>query len=345
MDDERWQRLLSSVKGISGELEIALIVDSPWIPDFADLSHIEYYLEFDKWLDSNIALYDRFPEIIFVPGFWVEYGMAAEPSGFGSRITWSEDSLPTPHPVLEDLQQIENLKPPRPARDGLMPFVIHDYGQLKRVLQDKKFEVKIVAARGPLAVASWVRGVTSLIKDIKRSPDRAKDLLKVTTDLVKKWLAEQVEALPQVEGILLLDDIVGFLSPEDFATFAEPYLREIFENFSGFVRFFHNDTPNFGILQSLAELDFEVFNFSHEMDIAKVRTAVGSELCLMGNIPPVDVLVRGTPGQVREKAKDIISKVENDERILLSAGGGVAPDTPTENIVALSETVKEYNEK
>ena len=343
MDNEKWNSLVRSVRGESNDLRVALIVDSPWIPEFAGISHMEYYLEFDKWLKSNLDLYGRFPDIFFLPGFWVEYGMAAEASGFGSRVRWSKDSLPTPHPIIDDIGRVKDLVTPRPSKDGLMPFVIHNYRRVERAIRDEGSEVKMVAARGPLAVASWIRGVTSLVKDVKKNPEEARRLFEITTELIIDWLKEQEQVLSQVEGVLLLDDIVGFLSPEDFSKFAKPYLEKIFTSFPNHLRFFHNDTANLDILPQLADLDFEVFNFSHEMDIAEVRAKVGQDLCLMGNLAPLDVLARGTPDQVREETSEIISKVQGDRKLLLSAGGGVAPGTPVENIAALSRTVEEYN--
>ncbi len=344
MNSQSWERIKEVILGNERTPHVSLIVDSPWIPDFADITRMEYYMEFDKWLNANMDLYQKFPNITFIPGFWMEYGMAAEPSGFGSRITWSEDSLPTPHPIVEDIEKISEIDQPNPKKDGLMPLILHNYRRAKKSFSQKDFQIKIVAARGPLAIASWVCGVTNLVKNIKKRPEEVQKLLNKTTTLVKDWLDAQIDIFDNVEGILLLDDIVGFLSPGDFDTFAAPYLSEIFQHYSSLIRFFHDDTSNFGILPNLANLDFEVFNFSHEMDISKVRDKVGSKICLMGNLPPMDVLAKGDPVQVKNETKILIEKIESFENTIISAGGGVAPDTPVENIEALSETVQIYNE-
>jgi hypothetical protein len=56
--------------------------------------HAGYFLQPDEWLRINLSLLKRFPEVAWIPGFWVEYGMAAEPSAFGTRIVWHHNQPP-----------------------------------------------------------------------------------------------------------------------------------------------------------------------------------------------------------------------------------------------------------
>jgi uroporphyrinogen decarboxylase len=54
----------------------------------------------------------------------------------------------------------------------------------------------------------------------------------------------------------------------------------------------------------------------------------------MGNVPPLDVMARGTPEQVQAWARECIRKT-GGRGLILSAGGGVSPGTPPEAIDAL----------
>ena len=111
-------------------------------------------------------------------------------------------------------------------------------------MEDAGHLVTMVAARGPLTVATHLMGVTNFLLALKLSPDETHRLLRITTTLVRDWLEAQAEALGDVEAILVLDDIVGFLSAKDYLEFARPYLQEIFEAFPAALKFFHNDTEN-----------------------------------------------------------------------------------------------------
>jgi uroporphyrinogen decarboxylase len=54
----------------------------------------------------------------------------------------------------------------------------------------------------------------------------------------------------------------------------------------------------------------------------------------MGNVPPLDVGVRGTVDMVAAHAQEILSKT-GGRNLILSLGGGVSPGMPRENIHAL----------
>ncbi len=84
----------------------------------------------------------------------------------------------------------------------------------------------------------------------------------------------------------------------------------------------------------MGQLHCEVWNFSHEMDIAAVRAAV-PPMALLGNVAPLDTLVRGTPDQVFREARACVDKVAAGGGFILSAGGGLSPGTPAEHIDAL----------
>ena len=82
-----------------------------------------------------------------------------------------------------------------------------------------------------------------------------------------------------------------------------------------------------------------IFNFSHKIDIAKARELVGPEICLMGNVPPLEIMVNGDKKDVRDATKACIQR-HPQKGLLLSAGGGVSPGTPGENIHALVEAAR-----
>jgi len=140
--------------------------------------------------------------------------------------------------------------------------------------------------------------------------------------------------------VLVLDDIAGFISAKDYLAFAHPYLKEVFDAFPGALKLFHNDTNNPVSYPHLSSLGVHVFNFTHEQPIAKVRALSGPDLCLMGNVPPLGVLAQGSPAAVRDHARACIAAHGPRPRLLLSAGGGVSPETPGENLAALLDATR-----
>jgi uroporphyrinogen decarboxylase len=84
----------------------------------------------------------------------------------------------------------------------------------------------------------------------------------------------------------------------------------------------------------------DVFNFSHETDLARARELLGPEIVLMGNLPPLDLLVRGTPDQVREATARQLGQLAEVGPMLISPGGGVSPGTPIENLQAMCHEIR-----
>lgn len=332
--------------GKTDQVPVALIVDSPWLPGYSNIDTRDYFLFPEKWLDINKGLLERFPDVVWIPGFWVEYGMAVEPSAFGAKMRFHADRPPSIEPIISDFGfWAEELKPIDPQEDGIMPLVLRLYETMDERLRADGLGINMVAARGPMAVLSWLTGVSPLMMEIAMNPDRVTKMLEVVTTSLIRWLQAQLDAIHNPEGILLLDDVVGMVSKNHYETIIHPHLRRLFDAFDGLIRIYHNDTPCAHLFESLADANFEVFNFSHTIDIAEARQKIGDRVALMGNVPPLDIAVRGTPAEVTQWAKDCIDKVAAGGGLILSVGGGVSPGTPAENIDALVQAAREGSPK
>jgi len=338
-----WQDFKEAARlGEPKQVPVALIVDSPWLPGYAGIDTRDYYLLPEKWLEINLGLLDRFPGAVWIPGFWVEVGMAAEPSAFGVIPRFYPDRPPSIEPLIDDLEFWAGAKAPNPEQAGLMPLVLRLYELMEEQLHARGLGIKMVAARGPMTLASWLMGVTPLMMGVATNPGAVSRLLEMTTTTIIGWLQAQLDRLRQPEGILLLDDIVGMVSPRHYETLVHPHLRRIFDEFEGLIRVYHNDTPCPRLLESLVEANFDVFNFSHETDIAEVKAKMGHRVALMGNVPPLDLGVRGTPAEVASWAGKCLDRGAPGGGMILSFGGGVSPGTPPEHIDALLRAAREW---
>ncbi len=330
-----WERFATVARGGRADrVPVALIAGSPWLPGYAGIDTLGYYLRPDEWVRIHTSLLERFPDVVWVPDFWIEYGMAAEPSVYGARIVWHHNQTPAIEPVPGGLRALAEMEAADPQRHGLMPLVLERYVDAERRLLPKEMSIKMVAARGPLAVASWLLGVTDLLVALKTEPESSGRLLESLTVTTINWLRAQLDALRAPEGILLLDDIVGMLSPRMFEQFVRPYYARIFGAFDGLIKVYHNDTPCPHLLTPLSTLGFNVWNFSHELDIAAVQAKMPG-IALMGNVPPLAVMARGTTQEVESWARDCVRKTDG-RGLILSAGGGVSVGAPPEAIDALT---------
>lgn len=338
MRPEQWETFKKAAKRCPGAgTPVALIIDSPWIPGYLGISHLDYFLDPELWFQANLRIMREFPEIIFFPSWWVEYGMAIEPSAYGNRIHFEVDQPPTQSPSLLRLEEVSRLEEVNPYSDGLMPFALQLYRMHKPRILEAGYTIPVVAARGPLCLASFLRGVPEFMLDIADNPEGVHALLRLTTRTVIDWLKAQAQVIGEtVEGILVLDDIAGFLSGASYREFAHPYLKQVCDAFpSDWVKVYHNDANVRPFLGDLTGTGFDVLNWSHKVDVREVREKTNGRLCLMGNVPPLEIGVRGTPEMVAQSAREVLAKSEG-QGLILSVGGGVSPGMPRENLRALA---------
>jgi MtaA/CmuA family methyltransferase len=306
------------------------------------VSHHDYYFDPECWFRCNLAIAGQFPEVIFFPSWWAEYGMAIEPTILGGKARFRADQPPGVEPFMDSLDAISSLSSFNVETDGLAPLALHRIRSMRGRIAGAGHVVPAVAARGPLCTASFARGVTNLMMDLIDDPDGVKRLLDVTTRLTIEWLQAQAAAAGDVESIFVLDDIVGFLGEQQYLEFAHPCLKRISDAFpSHWIKVYHNDTNIRNCLPHLADAGITVLNWDKHMEIAEVARVAEDKLCLMGNVNPLETGVRGTPAEVYSAAMEVLRKAPS-KRFVLSLGGGTSPGMSRENVEALVAATRDF---
>ncbi len=341
MTNDQWVQLLDAVHGRTPNIPVTgFIVDSPWIPGWAGVSTLQYYSSEEIWFKTNKKVIETFPGILFLPGFWSEFGMCTEPSAFGAKLVWNEFSLPHAEKILHNVSEAATLKV-NPKTDGLLPLVIQRLLNYKKPMQEMNHEVKFAVARGPLNIASFLTGTTELMMGFMMDAENSHKLLDTITQFIISWIQYQKEAVPSIEGILLLDDIVGFVGDNECREYAVPYIKKIFRSIDSKLNFFHNDAPGLISAPYLKEMGVHLFNFSFEHSMKEIRRLAGPEVALIGNLPPRDVLAAATPEKVFEETRKMVREFGDNNRVIWSCGGGMPPNVSTENIRAFKKAVDE----
>jgi uroporphyrinogen decarboxylase len=323
---------------------MAMIIDSPWIPGYVGVSHMDFFLDPEVWFQSHLKIHEEFPDVIFVPGWWMEYGMAAEPSALGAKIKFWPDNTPSEYHNLLNIEDVDKLHDYEIEADAFMALTLHRIRMQKQRVFDAGYIMPFVTARGPMCTAGFVRNTSDFMLDLVDNPEASHKLLDLCTRLIIDWLKAQHKAIGDcVEGVFILDDIVGFVNEEFYEEFCHPYLKRICDAFpADWVKLYHNDADVEACLEHLPETGFNVLNWGKQTDIADVKDRIGDDMTLMGNVNPLEVGVRGTPDEVHAATHRVLEK-SGGERVILSLGGGTSPGMPRENIQAMLKALNEYN--
>ena len=334
MTDNQWDELVAVLNGAPRTRPtIGFIIDSPWLPNWFGIDILDYFTNQDLWFEANRKAIETFPEVTFLPGFWSEFGMCTEPSAFGAKCVFHQNEFPFAEKVIRDVAQVDDLVEPNPATDGLLPFMLNRLKSVRPRLEDMGHKIRFSVSRGPLNIATFLMGTTEFLMALKTDPDRAHNLLRVITSFLKKWHALQRETFPSIDGMFLLDDIVGFIGGEDFREFGLPYFKEIYAD-GGTVKFFHNDAQCAKSIACYPEIGINLYNPGIFNPLAELRQMSANRLTILGNIPPRDVLAKGSPADVRAAVQKLLSETPDRSKLILSCAGGMPPGVSTENIEA-----------
>lgn len=345
MTDMQWKLLKRTIQGEqSTPLPMGFIIDCPWLPNWYGVSMLDYFSSDETWLSANLKAIKEFPDVMFLPGFWSEYGMCTEPSAFGVRCTFSANEFPHAHRVSLSDHDIDSLPSPNPKIDGLLPFMLNRLKMARPRIEDAGHAIRFAVARGPLNIASYLMGTSEFLTLLMMDPRKAERLIKKITTFLKEWLSLQRETFPSIDGIFLLDDIIGFLGEPEFRAFGLPHFKELFDTDVS-VNFLHNDASCKVSAPFLPEMGVNLFNMGFDVTLNELKSITENKVTLVGNIPPRDVLASGTPADVARATNELIASLGDRSMVIVSCGGGMPPGVKSENIAAFIQAVKNSGTK
>jgi uroporphyrinogen-III decarboxylase len=340
MTDQQWDLLVNTIKGErSPSPPVGFIIDCPWLPNWFGTSILDYFSNDRIWLEANLRAIKEFPEVMFLPGFWSEYGMCTEPSAFGARCTFPQNEFPHAHKVHLSDKGIDSLPSPDPRKDGLLPFVLNRLKLARPRIEDAGHKIRFAVARGPLNIASYLMGTVDFLTMMMLEPDKAERVINKITLFLEQWIDLQRQTFPTIDGIFLLDDIIGFLGMEEFRTFGLPAFKTLLSTDVS-VRFLHNDAHCRTSAPFLPEMNVNLFNMGFDITLNELKALTGNTVTLLGNIPPRDVLASGTPQDVKRATTELVNSLHDKSRVILSCGGGMPPGVESRNITAFVEAAR-----
>ncbi|PGH40161.1 MAG: uroporphyrinogen decarboxylase [Candidatus Nephrothrix sp. EaCA] len=166
-------------------------------------------------------------------------------------------------------------------------------------------------------------------------PALAHQLLQKITDITIVYLQHQVKA--GADAVQVFDSWAGALSPDDFKTFAQPYLFQLVEAVKAPVILFPKGS--WYALKDISESGASGVGIDWCISPQQAREWTGNKITLQGNFDPAKLLA--PIPEIKKSAKAMID-VFGTQRYIANLGHGIMPNVPVDHAKAFVETVKEY---
>jgi uroporphyrinogen decarboxylase len=338
-----WERFRKTVeRKKTDHVPTALIGTSRFFASITNSKLSDLLFHPNQMVEAQRITFELFPEAIFIPGAWPDYG-ASILSAYGCKIFWNTGGMPQiKGEIVQCRDDVVSLEIPNPRTDGLMPLYLHTLQLFIAKKDIFRNNLRFIWSFGPGELASYLCGTTQLLFSLINDKKMAIGVLEKATKGIITWINSQLEINPFAEGLLLTDDIAGMISKEHYDEFIFPFHKKIREAFLDLVIVFHNDTKSDHILGSIAKTGYEIFNFGKTTDIHKCKEDISDQICLMGNIDPLDLMIDGSQEDVYKNAIECLSLFSDKTGYILSVGGGLNQGIPVENIHALTNAAKEF---
>ncbi len=207
----------------------------------------------------------------------------------------------------------------------------------------------------PFERAHAMQGMDVFLLNMAENPDMAAALLRRITDSCKALMGNFLAECGDLLDIIKIGDDLGMqsgllISPKMYRRLLKPLHAELIayikERTDAKV-FFHTDGDVFDLIPDFIEIGIDILNpiqtsAGRMSNLAALKERYGQNMAFCGGIDTHRVLPFGTPQDVREEVRRVIS--------LLGAGGGymlasvhtLMNDVPAENILAMVDAVEEF---
>jgi uroporphyrinogen decarboxylase len=265
--------------------------------------------------------------------------------------------------------------PPKPAvaRGHDANVAIEDWSQLPAVLDAwprpdtptildwARDGAKSAAGRYKLATfwfclyeRMWsIRGMENILTDFYLNPEPVHQFMDALTDfycgLIRRMGSEM-----KVDGIFTSDDIgmqTGPMFSRDiFLKFFKPRYAKIFKaaHDAGMHFWLHTCGDVRLFMDDLIEVGLDVIHpiQKYTMNEPEIAQRFGGRICFWAGMDVQQILPRGTPDDVRREVRFMIDTYDRpDGGCMITAGNGITPDVPVENLRAFFDETYEYGMK
>lgn len=248
-----------------------------------------------------------------------------------------------PKGLLKTWDQFGELKETDLSNNDRVQNWLETCSRVKKHFGNEKF-VRGNCDQAPFSMASMIRGTQEWMLDLMMPVEEVELLLEYCTKICVQFI--DLMATTGVDMVSNGDSPAGpeMISPEMFRHYALPYERELVvaahKHGLPYVNHICGNTDL--ILEDMLETGTDGLELDYKTDISNIFRVLGDRKLFIGNIDPSGVLALGTKKLVKERTLELLEIYKESPRLVINAGCAIPPNTPSENIKAMIDTIRNY---
>jgi MtaA/CmuA family methyltransferase len=331
------ERVTRAIRSESAQEVPIIPLASLWVARFSGIPIGELIRSGEKIFEAQVKAYERV-------GYDALFGYSDPlyiPEALGCELRLLKTGLQAVPISVRTAEDIDRLPTPDPQKDGRIPAVLKAVRLLSKYSNGK---IPVIPGfEGPLTAAVRTLDADFVMrKIIKDRPFVVKLLDKITDILISVGRALREEGA----DLLFLPDPVtssDMISPKLANEIEFPFLERLMQSVN-MPCILHICGDSTHILDMMARTGAAIISLDQCMDLRKVRSLVGRDLAIGGNIDPINVMQFGMPDAVRDEVSRLLSENGN-RRYVVMTGCSIPPDTPLDNLLAAVQAVRAFRFK
>ncbi len=260
----------------------------------------------------------------------------------GAKVVYPEDETAyLVAPALTDLSRLDRLRVPDPRKEGNLPQFLE---AMKIALDAIGGEVAVTGAlTGPFTNSSFLVGAEEIARLTLRAPKTVHRLCEISLEANLRY-AEAMLELGCTPSLTDPMSSCSVISPRAFAEFSLPYLKRLTDyiHSRGKRVTLHICGDTRPIWEAMVEAGADCLSLDNDVDLAEAKAKVGARVRLMGNVRPSEIMLQGSPADVRRAVIACVRKAHDSPLgYIVASGCSLATETPFANIHAMMDTVRD----
>lgn len=306
-----------------------------------------YGYKIRDWYFSSDIMFDvesRLAADFGADNMGVGLGLRALVEALGTRLEYPEKGVSyVVEPKFKSFAEVDGAELVDVDKDGRLPIIIESFEKLMDVYGDiRTFGTGLA---GPLTTAGQLIDTEVFLRGMIKDRDGVHKLMQYATDNVVKCARDIHERLGI--GVMLSEPMASsdLLSLRQFKQFYKPYLEQAVRRMNEFqgstaIHICGHTRDRWDLVVGSGVSGFWVDNLE---DIGELKELYGQQVSLTGNVPPVAVLLEGSPEDVRKAVLDCLRKAADSPRGYTLCPGCTTPvGTSRENLDAFMDAAWMY---